>query len=77
MNAEPPEERSAADERLDQHFDLLRADTPQGSTELTRRVVQRARWQRALRAPLRAVASLLGAAFHGVAGLAGMRGRGR
>ena len=77
MSAEPPEPRSAADERLDQHLDLLRTDRPEGSQELARRVVHRARWQRALRAPLRAVASLLGAAAQGLAGLAGIKGRSR
>ena len=77
MSADPPAEPSAADRRLDEHLELLRADAPAGSAGLARTVARRARWQRALRVPLRAAASLLGAAAEGVAGLVGIRGRER
>lgn len=66
-----------AEQRLDEHLDLLRGEQPEVGTALAHRVVRRARWQRIVRVPLRAAASLLGAAFHGVAALAGVRGRGR
>jgi len=77
MSAEPPDGRTAADERLDEHFDLLREDPPAGSKALSHRIARTARWQASLRAPLRAVASLLGAAAHGLASLFGGRSRTR
>jgi type VI protein secretion system component VasF len=62
MSAEqPPEELTAAERRLAQHLSLLRPG-PAAPTSLTDRVVQTARWQQAIRSPLRAVASLAAAA---------------
>jgi hypothetical protein len=73
MSAEPPEARSAADARLDEHLDLLRTDAPAGNDSLAHRVVRTARWQGAVRTPLRAAISLLGAAAHGLGVLLGVR----
>ena len=77
MSAEPPEARSDADARLDQHLALLRTDAPAGSDSLARRVARTARWQRAVRAPVRAAISLLGAVAQGLGVLLGSRGRSR
>ena len=73
MSAEPPEARSAADARLDQHLDLLRTDVPAGSDSLAHRIARTARWQRAVRTPVRAAISLLGAAAQGLGALLGVR----
>ena len=74
MSAEGP---STADQRLDQHLELLRSNAPAASAGLAARIAQRARWQGAVRAPLQAAASLLGAAAQGLAALVGSRGRAR
>jgi hypothetical protein len=69
MNNEP--EVGAAERRLDEHLDLLRASPPEPGTALVPRVVRTARWQRLVRAPLR-VAGIIGAAFvHGLVSLFG------
>ena len=75
MSADDP--RSPADDRLDQHLELLRVDAPSGDQALAARIARTARWQGAVRAPLKAAASLLGAAAHGLAALVGVRGRAR
>jgi len=75
MSADEP--RSPADARLDEHLELLRAQAPASSDTLPRRIARTARWQGAVRAPLQAAASLLGAAAQGLAVLAGVRRRPR
>jgi len=75
MSADEP--RSPADDRLDEHLDLLRTDVPAGDDALPARIAHAARWQGAVRAPLKAAASLLGAVAHGLAVLVGVRGRAR
>ena len=75
MSADEP--RSPADDRLDEHLQLLRVGAPTGDQALAARIARTARWQGAVRTPLRAAASLLGAAAHGLAVLVGVRGRTR
>ena len=75
MSADEP--RSPAGDRLDEHLELLRADEPAGDEALAARIARSARWQGAVRAPLKAAASLLGAAAHGLAVLLGVGGRAR
>jgi hypothetical protein len=75
MSADEP--RSPAGDRLDQHLELLRTDVPAGDEALAARIARTARWQSAVRAPIRAAASLLGAAAHGLAALIGVKGRAR
>ena len=75
MSADGP--RSPADDRLDEHLELLRADAPTGDDALAARIARAARWQGAVRAPLTAAASLLGAVAHGLAALIGAGGRAR
>ncbi len=75
MSADEP--RSPADRRLDEHLELLRGDSPAGDDALAARIARTARWQGAVRAPLQAAVSLLGAAAHGLAVLVGVRGRAR
>ena len=75
MSADDP--RSPAGDRLDEHLELLRVDAPAGDRALAARIARTARWQGAVRTPLRAAASLLGAAAHGLGLLVGVRGRPR
>ena len=53
------------------------ADAPAGDEALAARIARTARWQGAVRTPLKAAASLLGAAAHGLAVLVGVGGRAR
>ena len=69
MNQEP--DAPAAERRLDEHLELLRASPPASGTDLVPFVMRRARWQSYLRAPLRVV-GMIGAAFlHGLTALLG------
>jgi hypothetical protein len=63
-----------AERRLDEHLKLLLASPPAPGTALVPRVVQRARWQSWLRAPLRVVGMI---AFAFVSGLGTLFGAGR
>ena len=72
----PEEELSAAERRLVEHLEIVRASPPRGDRSLVRRVVRRARWQRALREPLEVIGTIAAAVLDGVAGLIGVR-RGR
>ncbi len=72
----PPEEPiSPAHERVQGYLGLLREEPPQPGRELVPATVRRARWQRALRTPLRALGNLLSAMAGGVALIAGSRRR--
>lgn len=75
MSDEDDDPRTEAERRLDEHLELLRSE--QGSTDLAlaHRIVATARWQRALRAPVTALASVVGAVADGLAGLLGGRRR--
>lgn len=57
----PPDDDSPAERRLREHLAVLAAEEPDAGTALAARVVRTARWQRAIRAPLR-VGGLLAAA---------------
>jgi hypothetical protein len=74
--AAPDEELSAAERRLVEHLEIVRASPPRGDRSLVRRVVRRARWQRALRQPVQIIGAIAAAVVEGVAGLLGV-GRGR
>lgn len=65
-----------AERRLDEHLEPLRREGPEPGQELAIRVVRTARWQRALRAPLRVIGLLAGAFADGLAGLIAGRRRG-
>ncbi len=69
MNPEP--DAPAAERRLDEHLELLRASPPAPGTDLVPHVMRRARWQGLVRAPLRVV-GMIGVAF--VQGLATLLG---
>ena len=76
--AEPiPEEAGmpAPERGLAEHLALLRAEPPRPGSGLAARIVRRARWQRALRSPLRTVGMLAGALADGVRLLTGARTR--
>jgi len=78
MNDEPREMSPEAERRLAQHLELLRTDRRQPSLELAHRVVRTARWQRAVRTPLRVVGMIAGSLLDGIMRLAapGRRRRG-
>ncbi len=76
--AEPiPEEAGmpAPERGLAEHLALLRAEPPRPGSGLAARIVRRARWQRALRSPLRTVGMLAAALADGVRLLTGARTR--
>jgi hypothetical protein len=72
----PADDLSASERRLVEHLALLRADPPRADGELVARVTRTARWQRAVRAPLRAVAVVAASVVDGLALLVGDRRRG-
>jgi hypothetical protein len=74
--AAPDDELSAAEKRLVEHLEIVRASPPGADRSLVRRVVRRARWQRALREPLKVIGTIAAAMVDSVAGLLGVR-RGR
>jgi hypothetical protein len=52
-NGDPPaDELSPAEQRLDEHLELLRANPPTAAPDLITRIVRTARWQAAVRDPL-------------------------
>lgn len=69
---EPDEDLSPVERRLFEHLALVRAAPPR-ETSLVHGVLRRARIQRALREPLRAIATIASAVIEGVAGLFGIR----
>lgn len=73
---EADEELSAAERRLVEHLEIVRASPSRGELALRRPVVRRARWQRSLREPLQLIGRLATALVGGLAGLLGA-GRGR
>ena len=69
-----PDERSPAIRQLEQYLESLRDEHPTPAPDLVPHIVRRARWQRAVRVPLRAVGSLVGALADGLAVLVGSSG---
>jgi hypothetical protein len=62
----PAEDLTAAERRLSEHLELLRASPPSAAPELITRIVRRARWQSTVRDPMvfaGAVAAALGEAL--------------
>ncbi len=72
---ERPEALSPAERRLDEHMELLRTGPPVPPAPLIARIMHAARWQRAVRRPLVAVAALAGAVLDGLRLLFGPRTR--
>ena len=65
MSDEPGEASPDAERRLAEHLELLRAERPTPGTTLVKRVVRTARWQQAVRAPLRVAGMIAGAIVDG------------
>jgi hypothetical protein len=76
MSTEGSPPSSPAQERLDEHLELLRAEDPGPGRSLAPRIVRTARWQRALRAPVQVAAAVVGAVIDALSGLMGGRRRG-
>lgn len=69
MNDEPTP--SPAERRLEEHLELLRALPPEPETALVATVVRTARWQQALRSPLRVIGMIGSALVDGMSVLLG------
>jgi hypothetical protein len=67
MSTSPPadDDLLPAERRVAELLGALRSDPPRSSTALTRRVVRTARWQAAVKPPLRAVGMLASALYDG------------
>ena len=76
MTEPPGDDATPAEARLRGHLELLRAEDPGTRVALRENVVSAARWQRALRAPLRVVGLIAAAIGDGVGMLIGARARG-
>lgn len=75
--AGPEEGLSPAERRLVEHLEIVKASPPREDRSLVRRVLLAARWQRALREPLKAIGALAAAVVDGLSGLLGARRRDR
>ncbi len=75
MNQPPetPEDLSPAERSLHEHLELLRIDALPPPASMVATIVRTARWQRAVRRPLLAVAALAGAVSDGLRLLLGPR----
>jgi hypothetical protein len=62
----PDEELTDAERALSTHMELLRASPPASRPGIVARIVHTARWQRALRRPLNAVAAVAAAMLDSV-----------
>ena len=62
---------SAAERGLERYLESLRDDPPRPGAELVPRVLRSARWQRTVRAPLRAVGNLVATLADGLEALFG------
>jgi len=64
----PPDRdfESPAEQRLDSHLEIVRAEPPAPGRSLTRRIFRTLRWQRVLIVPLRAVAAVTSGVLAGV-----------
>jgi hypothetical protein len=65
LNPEPDENNPAA-RQLDTYLESLRTNPPQPDADLASGIVRRARWQRTIRAPLRAAGTLVAALVDGI-----------
>ena len=72
-----PSELPLAERRLLEHLAVLRVGPPVAPPALTDRVVSTARWQRVVRGPLRAAASVGAAFVEGITVVLGRKGRRR
>jgi hypothetical protein len=73
MSDDRSEPSTAAEQRLDELLALLAAEHPSADPEFAHTVVQRARFQRAVVAPLRTVGTLVAAVGASVGFLLGLR----
>jgi hypothetical protein len=60
---------SPAQRRLDEHLELLRRDDAGNHEQLVHHIAQRARWQRALRAPIQLAAAIVASVSDGLRSL--------
>lgn len=60
------DELTAAEQRLYEHLDVLRERAPHAPGTITRRVIQTARWQQAVRRPLLSIGALAATVVHAV-----------
>lgn len=58
------DELTAAEQRLYEHLDVLRECAPHAPATMTRRVIQTARWQQAVRGPLLSIGALAATVAH-------------
>jgi hypothetical protein len=70
LSPEPGESNPAA-RQLETYLDSLRTNPPHPDADLASGIVRRARWQRTIRAPLRAAGTLVAALVDGVTILLG------
>ncbi len=75
MSTGDDEELTPAERAVGAHLVVLRTETPPADRALIRRVVATARWQRALRAPLRLAGVFLSALGDALGPLLGRRSR--
>jgi hypothetical protein len=74
----PDDELDPAERRVSEYLRGLAVDAPRAGTELAATVVRKARWQKAVRTPLRAAGGLAAALVDGVKmALGAQRGAGR
>ncbi len=66
MSPDEADDSTAAERGLDRHVALLREEPPQPSEPLAPAIASAARWQRAVRSPLRVVGTLAVALAEGV-----------
>jgi hypothetical protein len=66
-----PDENNPAALKLETYLESLRTNPPQPDADLAPGIVRRARWQRTIRAPLRAAGTLVAALVDGVTILLG------
>jgi hypothetical protein len=71
VNGDEP--ATAAERALDQHLESVRSSPPPTDASLRQSVVRTARWQRAVRAPLRVAAMIAAASASGAQILVGRR----
>jgi hypothetical protein len=73
VSPDDDEDLSAAERRVSEYLHGLADGAATASMELSAAVVRRARWQRAVRTPLRAAGGLTAALFDGVKLVLGAR----
>ncbi len=73
MSDEADQRLNPAERRLAEHLELLRAGGPEPGGDLASRIVRSARWQRAVREPLRVAGMIASSLLSGLGTLLGGR----